>query len=370
MTRDTSRRAALRWGLCAAAAGLGPTWLPACAGLRRERPAEAVVEVGEPAVSPQPAIDPAFEPPYLALHRSGELRRRGEALWAAMERCSLCPRQCGARRHDGEAGFCGASATLEVSSFHPHLGEEACLVGQNGSGTIFLSNCNLRCVFCINWETSQGGLGWPKELDALAQMMLDLQAIGCHNVNLVTPTHYTAHIVRALDLAAVRGLRVPLVWNTCGWELPETLAQLDGVVDIYMPDFKYASGTMAATYSSGADRYPEVTEDALLEMHRQVGVARPAEDGLLYRGLIVRHLVMPNNVGGSAQVMRWIGANLPADTYVHVMSQYRPMHRADEFPEIDRPITAAEYDAAVHAAVGAGLTALDLQGSPDRWRDE
>lgn len=364
MPYDASRRRALRWGLLAAAAGLGPAWLPACSGLRRERSGVATVELGEPGVTVEAAVDPAFEPPYLALHRSGELAVRAEALWAVMESCALCPRQCGARRIDGERGYCQASATLEVSSYHPHFGEEDCLVGENGSGTIFLSNCSLRCVFCINWETSQGGHGWSKEVQALAQMMLDLQAIGCHNVNVVTPTHYTAHIVRALDLAAGDGLRLPLVWNTCGWERPETLAQLDGVVDIYMPDYKYASGTMAATYSSGATTYPEVTQQALLEMHRQVGVARPAADGLLYRGLIVRHLVMPNNVGSSAQVMRWIGEHLPADTYINLMSQYRPMYKADDYPEIARRITAAEYDAAVNAAVGAGLTHLDLQGSP------
>jgi len=367
MTDATTRRRVLGWGLCAAASGLTGTLLPACAGCRRGGAADVQVELGEPAVVGEAAVAADFEPPYLALHRSGELARRADTLWSVMEQCSLCPRQCGARRLDGEKGFCQGSDVLEISSYHPHFGEEDCLVGRNGSGTVFLSNCNLRCVFCINWETSQGGHGWAKELDQLAEMMLDLQTIGCHNVNVVTPTHYTAHIVKALDIAAGRGLRLPLVWNTCGWERPETLAHLEGVVDIYMPDMKYASGVMASTYSSGAETYPEVTREAVLEMSRQVGTAHPADDGLLYRGLLIRHLVMPNNVGGSAEVVRWIGEHLPADTYVNLMSQYRPMYKADDYPEIARRITAEEYDAVIAAARGAGLTNLDIQGSPHRW---
>ncbi len=193
-------------------------------------------------------------------------------------------------------------------------------------------------------------------------MMLHLQAIGCHNINVVTPTHYPAHIVLALDVAAARGLRVPLVYNTCGWERLEVLELLDGVVDIYLPDFKYADGKMAAKYSSDAESYPEVTKQALLEMHRQVGVAKPADDGLMYRGLMIRHLVMPNEVGGTRDVIGWIAENLPKDTYVNIMSQYRPMYKAFDYPAISRRLTRDEYADAVRWAKEAGLTNLDIQG--------
>jgi len=313
---------------------------------------------------PRAAVDPAFEPAYLKLHRTGELRRRADALWAMLESCRLCPRECGAARLRGEKGFCHASRDVEVSSHHPHFGEERSLVGRGGSGTVFLTNCSLRCVFCINWEVSQGGQGWRKTLDDLADMMLDLQRRGCHNVNVVTPTHYSAHVLRALDLAAGRGLRLPVVYNTCGWERLEVLKQLDGVVDIYLPDFKYWDGRMAAKYSSGAETYPEVTREGILEMHRQVGVAHPAADGLMYRGLMIRHLVMPNDVGGTKEILAWIASSLPKDTYVNIMSQYRPMYRASEFPEIARPLTRAEYEEAVACARRLGLTNLDVQG----WR--
>ncbi|NIM52837.1 MAG: radical SAM protein [Gemmatimonadales bacterium] len=311
----------------------------------------------------QSQIDPDFEPGYLKLHRSGELKRRGEQLWQVMKSCSLCPRECGAARLDGQAGFCHGTSQLVIASHHPHFGEERPLVGRGGSGTVFFSNCNLRCVFCINWQISQGGVGESRSLEDLAEMMLHLQGLGCHNINIVTPTHYSPHIVLALDIAAARGLRLPLVYNTCGWERPEILRKLDGVVDIYLPDFKYADGAMASTYSSGADTYPEITKAALLEMHRQVGVAKPAEDGLMYRGLMIRHLVMPNGVSGAKQVIGWIAENLPKDTYVNIMSQYRPMYKAFDYPEIARQLTRAEYTEVVEYARQAGLTNLDIQGA-------
>jgi len=237
------------------------------------------------------------------------------------------------------------------------------LVGTGGSGTIFFTNCNLRCSFCQNWEISHLGRGAAVTVEELANMMLELQRIGCHNINLVTPTHYSPHIVKAIDIAAGRGLRLPIVYNTSGWERIEILRLLDGIVDIYMPDFKYWDSAMAAKYSAGAASYPELTKQAILEMHRQVGVAKPADDGILYRGLIIRHLVMPENVAGSLEVMDWIAANLPKDTYVNIMSQYRPMHKAYDFPEISRMITAEEYIAVVEHAKKAGLTNLDIQGS-------
>jgi len=288
-------------------------------------------ESEKPKSSAAPASS-EFEPSYMALHRSGELKERGQALWKIMEHCELCPRSCGADRLAGEQGFCGASAKLFIAAYHPHFGEERGLVGSGGSGAIFFTNCSLRCVFCINWEISQGGLGAEREVEDLAEMMLDLQKIGCHNINLVTPTHYPAHILLALDRAAEKGLRLPMVYNTCGWERLPILQKLDGIVDIYLPDFKYADGRMAARYSSGADSYPEVTKAAILEMHRQVGVAKPKADGLLYRGVIIRHLVMPNNVGGTREVLFWIAENLPKDTYVNLMSQYMPKYKAFEYP--------------------------------------
>jgi putative pyruvate formate lyase activating enzyme len=318
--------------------------------------------VTSPVLQPRSPLDPAFEPPYLALHRSGELRRRGETLFEMMDGCGLCPRECAASRVDGEEGTCGASAQLRITSAHPHFGEERPLVGSGGSGTIFFTHCSLRCAFCQNWEISQAGEGRDRSLDELARMMLDLQERGCHNVNVVTPTHYSAHILLALDEAAAKGLRIPLVYNTSGWERLEVLEMLDGVVDIYLSDFKYADAAMAERYSSGAVSYPEVTKAALLEMHRQVGVARPAEDGLVYRGLMIRHLVMPHGASGTREVLEWIAAHLPKNTYLNLMSQYRPEHDGFGDPRIGSRLTRDEYREAVGWARDAGLTNLDVQG--------
>lgn len=306
--------------------------------------------------------DFVFEPAYLKLHKSGELKKRGEKLWSSMTECNLCPRECGTNRLKGKRGFCCASAQLEISSFNPHFGEERPLVGRHGSGTIFFSNCSLRCVFCINWQISHGGEGTERTIEQLAQMMLKLQNIKCANINVVTPTHYLPHIILAIDKAASKGLRLPIVYNTCGWEKIDMLKVLDGIADIYLPDFKYANRNMAEKYSSNAAAYPEITKNALLEMHRQVGTAVVQKDGLVYRGLMIRHLVMPNNVGGTKDVVQWIANNLPKDTYVNIMSQYRPMYKANNYPEISRPITRAEYRDAVKWAKEAGLTNLDLQG--------
>lgn len=237
-------------------------------------------------------------------------------------------------------------------------------MGRGGSGTIFLTHCSLRCVFCLNWQISQGKGEPPRTVEELAAVMLHLQEQGCHNINLVTPTHYSPHILLALDVAAAQGLRLPLVYNTCGWERVEILKMLDGVVDIYLPDFKYSDGRMAAKYSSGAETYPEITEAALLEMHRQVGVARPAPDGLMYRGLMIRHLVMPNGVSGTKRVVEWIARNLPKDSYLNIMSQYTPMYEAWSYPDIARRIRNSEYIEAILWAKAAGLTNVDVQGFP------
>jgi putative pyruvate formate lyase activating enzyme len=315
------------------------------------------------AVKKSAAIDPDFEPAYLKLHGSGELKKRAEELWKIMEECQLCPRRCGVNRLKGKRGFCRApGAQLVVSSFHPHFGEERPLVGKGGSGTIFLAHCSLRCVFCQNWEISQLGRGFERNIDELAEMMLRLQKIGCHNINLVTPTHYSALILKALDIAAGKGLRLPIVYNTSGWERLEILKILDGIVDIYLPDMKYWDSEMAAKYSSGAESYPEITRKAVLEMHRQVGVAKPAKDGIMHRGLMIRHLVMPNNVAGSEKVIEWIAKNLPKDTYVNIMAQYNPLYKAYDYPEISRRITREEYVKVADRAKELGFTNLDIQG--------
>ena len=307
--------------------------------------------------------DVTFEPGYLKLHKSGELKKRGKILWDMMASCELCPRMCGVNKLQGEKGFCHANDKLEISSYHPHFGEEKPLVGDGGSGTIFLTNCGLRCVFCINWEVSQGGQGSKRSLEEFANMMLSLQKRGCQNINFVTPTHYSPHIVLALDIAAAKGLKLPVVYNTCGWERVEILKILDGIVDIYLPDFKYSDSKFAATYSSDADTYAEETKKALLEMHRQVGVAIPAEDGLMYHGLMIRHLVMPNEVSGTKGVIDWIADNLPKNTYFNIMSQYRPMYKAFDYPEIARTLKREEYLTVVNYAKEAGLTNLDIQGA-------
>jgi putative pyruvate formate lyase activating enzyme len=307
--------------------------------------------------------DLGFEPAYLKLHKTGELENRAENLWTIMESCQLCPRKCGVNRLEGMSGFCQSpGSTLVVSSFHPHFGEERPLVGTGGSGTIFITHCNLRCVFCQNWEISQLGRGSECALDDFAAMMLLLQEIGCHNINFVTPTHYSALILKALVIAAENGLRLPIVYNTSGWERLEILEILDGIVDIYLPDFKYWDSEMSTKYSSGAENYPEVTKEAILEMHRQVGVAKPANDGIMQRGLMIRHLVMPNNVSGSEKIMEWIGENLPKDTYVNIMAQYTPRFKAFDYPEISRRIEKEEYFKVVNKAQEVGLTNLDIQG--------
>ncbi|MDI6402026.1 radical SAM protein, partial [Balneolaceae bacterium ANBcel3] len=236
-----------------------------------------------------------FEPSYLKLHESGELEKRAEALWEIMRSCRLCPRQCGVNRRRGSSGFCRAPGRqLYISSATPHFGEERPLVGRGGSGTVFFTHCNLRCVFCQNWEISQLGRGEQRSVRDLAHMMLELQRIGCHNINLVTPTHYSALILQALDRACSQGLRLPVVYNTCGWERMEILEILDGIVDIYLPDFKFWDSERSIEFTSGAENYPEITKKAILEMHRQVGVAKPNDQGIMERGLMIRHLVMPN----------------------------------------------------------------------------
>jgi len=301
-----------------------------------------------------------FKPGYVSLHRTGDLKERGDILWESMRSCRLCPRECGINRLEGETGFCNATSTLKVASFSPHFGEERPLVGVGGSGTIFLSHCNLGCVFCQNWDISHKGSGTDAEIEDLAHMMIQLQEQGCQNINVVTPTHYAPHIILALDQAASSGLRVPLVYNTCGWEREEILRMLDGIVDIYLADFKYMDHEQAAKYSGDASDYPSVTRAALIEMNRQVGSALPEKNGVIYRGMMIRHLVMPNNVAGSVRAMQWIAKHLPKKTYVNIMIQYRPAYRAHLYPEIDSYVSREDYVEVVTEARNLGLTNLDV----------
>ncbi len=309
-------------------------------------------------------------PAYMKLERQHKFKERVEEAYAILENCELCPRKCGVNRRKGEKGFCRASLQAAVFSAHPHFGEEKSLVGDEGSGTIFFAHCNLRCVFCQNWEISQEGNGEEKSDEELAEMMIRLQKMGCHNINLVTPTHVMPNILGATRIAFQKGLRLPLVYNTSGYERLEMLKLLDGIVDIYLPDMKYMDGEMADKYSSGARDYPEVTMAAILEMNRQVGKLLVDEDGFALRGLIIRHLVMPNRVAGSEPFVRWVAENLPKDTYVNIMAQYRPEYKAGEHPEIDRPITPDEFLAAMKEAEDCGLTNLDPQSVAirDRFR--
>jgi len=300
-----------------------------------------------------------FEPAYLKLERSGELAERARALWAIYKSCRLCPRQCGVNRLKGEKGVCQATSRVKVASAHPHFGEERPLVGRRGSGTIFFSHCNLLCCFCQNWEINHRGDGSYMSDEMLGRLMVQMQELRCHNVNLVTPTHVVPNIVQGLRTAIRMGLRIPLVYNCGGYEPVEIIKLLDGIVDIYMPDYKYMDGEMAAKYSSGAGDYPERAAAAIEEMHRQVGELVVDENGIALRGLIIRHLVMPNNIAGTDKFVRWVAEKLTKSTYVNIMAQYRPEHKAFQYPEIARRLTWLEYQQALRWAREAGLTRLD-----------
>jgi putative pyruvate formate lyase activating enzyme len=295
-------------------------------------------------------------PGYLALHRTGELRRRIAALEALTAQCRLCPRQCRARRFHGETGVCGVGSQALVSSYGPHFGEEGPLVGRGGSGTIFLARCNLQCVYCQNFEISQRGDGEPVGSERLARIMLELQRLGCHNINVVTPTHQVLQFLQALPGAIEGGLTLPLVYNCGGYESLEVLGLLDGIVDIYMPDVKYADADVARRYS-GVPEYPRVVKAAVREMHRQVGDLAMDARGVARRGLLVRHLVLPEGLAGTDEVVAFL-AGLSPGTYLNVMGQYRPCYRAHEFPALGRRPSAAEMAHALRSARAAGLYRL------------
>jgi len=261
----------------------------------------------------------------------------------------------------GEVGICGAISRVKVASAHAHFCEEPPLVGFYGSGTIFFSHCNLRCNYCQNWEISHRGDGSFLSDEALGRVMLRLQSLRCQNINLVTPTHCVPNIVQALRSAVALGLRIPLVYNCGGYEPLEVLELLDGIVDIYLADFKYTDPSMAETYSCGARDYPEVAAAAVAEMHRQVGDLTIGENGVALRGLMIRHLVLPSNIAGTDQFVRFVAKKLARSTFVNLMSQYRPEHEAFQRPELRRRVTPQEYERAVNWARAAGLANVSLQ---------
>jgi putative pyruvate formate lyase activating enzyme len=299
------------------------------------------------------------EPSYLALHHSGALTERAERALALLDgRCLVCPRLCKVDRLADQAGLCRVGRRAVVASHFPHFGEENCLRGRRGSGTIFFSGCNLRCVFCQNHDISWQLQGERVSPRRLAAMMLELQDAGCHNINWVTPEHVVPQILEALPLAVARGLRLPTVYNTSSYDSLDSLELMDGVVDVYMPDFKLWSSELSRRYLAKRD-YAAVARRTVAEMHRQVGDLVFDEDGLARRGLLVRHLVMPGLVEETEAILRWIAEEIGPDTYVNVMAQYYPAGRTGEFPEIDRHLYRAEFEHALAVADGLGLRRLD-----------
>lgn len=316
-------------------------------------------------VDPRFLIEP-FEPAYLALARTGELPARAAAARRELEDCCACPRNCHVNRWAGQTRVCGTGRYARVSSAFPHRGEEDCLRGWNGSGTIFFSRCNLHCVFCQNWDISQEPSGEECTAEEIARMMLALQRAGCHNINFVTPEHVVPQAIEAIVAAVPGGLRLPIVYNTSGYDALSSLKLLDGIVDIYMPDFKFWNAENARRLSKAKD-YPERAREAIAEMHRQVGPLKFGSDGVARRGVLIRHLVMPGQMAESAEIFRWLAREVSPDTYVNIMGQYRPEYEvgrtardgSPQYADINRRPTPEELAAAYRAAREAGLWRFD-----------
>ena len=305
------------------------------------------------------------KPLYLNLSAK-ELKERANKAWELLNPCRVCPRECRVNREarskrlvtrNKKLGFCQMGPTARVFSHHPHFGEEACLVGRNGSGTIFFSSCNLSCVYCQNWEISQLRLGNKVSNERLGQMMVKLQNQGCHNINLVSPTIWVPQILKALTFATKKGVKIPLVYNTGGYDSVETLKLLDGIVDIYMPDIKYSDNKIGLKYSK-VFHYWSAVKKVIKEMHRQVGDLI-IENGLAKRGLLIRHLVLPNNLAGTEKVMKFLANKVSKATYVNIMDQYWPTNKAYQYPELSRRTTSEEYTKAVRLAQQFGLWRFD-----------
>ncbi len=324
-----------------------------------------------PRESHHPADPAAFvlrdhTPAYFALLHEGTLAERVQVAWKELANCRACPRACGVDRLRDEVGVCRTGHHALVASAASHMGEEACLVGRRGSGTIFFSMCNLKCVFCQNWDLSQRRDGIAMAPEQIAEAMLRLQEWGCHNINFVTPEHVVPQVIAAIGAAAVRGLNVPIVYNTSAYDSCDSLRLLDGLVDIYMPDFKYWQPETARRLSKAGD-YPECARAALREMHRQVGPLQTDPDGIARRGVLVRHLVMPGMLDESSAIFRWLAEEISPDTFLNIMGQYRPCYRVGErlrdgtrrYAEIDRRPTEREIAATYAVARSAGLWRFD-----------
>ena len=305
-----------------------------------------------------------FEPAYMALYRSGELQKRVDQAIAGLSECRVCPRDCAVDRLQGKTAVCKTGRYAMVSSYFAHFGEEDCLRGSHGSGTIFFSMCNLRCVFCQNFDISQSRAGVELPPEAIAQMMLELQASGCHNINFVTPEHVVPQALEALALAIEHGLRLPVVYNTSAYDSLHSLRLLDGIVDIYMPDFKMWDARLSLRFLKAKD-YSQAAKLALKEMHRQVGVLKTDEHGLAKRGVLVRHLVMPGDAAGTIEVMRFLSEDLSPDTFVNMMAQYHPANKVskDKYEEINRRVSKDEMRQAYDYAKEAGIWRFDQRRS-------
>ena len=299
-----------------------------------------------------------IEPGYIALYRSGELERRAQALKARLASCDICPRQCRVNRLDNELGFCRSGYLSIVSAVCAHQGEEPAISGNGGSGTVFFANCNMRCVYCQNYQISQN---WKrqrsKEVDChtLAERMLYLQdEVGCHNINFVSPSHFVPQLVEAVLKAVPMGLRIPLVYNTNGYDSITSLRELDGIISVYLPDLRYASNNWAKKFSQTADYVPQARL-AIKEMYRQVGELLVDESGLAQRGLIVRHLILPNGIAGSEESLNWLVQELSPTVTVSIMSQYLPLHRAPRIPLLSRTVSVGEYETVLQLLANVGL---------------
>jgi putative pyruvate formate lyase activating enzyme len=296
----------------------------------------------------------SFLPAYRSRLSVGELRSRSTELSEIMRTCTLCPHDCGARRFEARYGVCRSTVNLRISSAAPHYGEEAPLTGWNGSGTIFFTSCNLKCTFCQNYDISQMRLGRSVTSKELAEIMLRLQRSGCHNINFVTPTHFVPQIVEAVVTAMEGGLSIPLVYNCGGYESVTTLRLLRDIIDIYMPDIKYSDNETARRFS-GAPRYWNVVTEAVREMHAQVGDLAINDGGIAQRGLLIRHLVLPNRLAGSQRVLEFVARELSVDSYINIMDQYRPAYRAIRYNELGRTIAVGEYEEVLEWASAFGL---------------
>jgi putative pyruvate formate lyase activating enzyme len=299
-----------------------------------------------------------YIPVYLGLLQSGDLEDRIRKLNRRLSNCDLCPRKCSVNRMKGELGHCGVGKQAWVASYGPHLGEENPLRGWRGSGTIFFSGCNLSCIFCQNADISQCLSGKPTSASALAKIMLELQNQGCHNINLVSPTHVSAQITEAIHLAALSGLKLPIVYNSGGYDSVPVLKDLDGLFDIYLPDMKYSS-CETARILSGVSDYPEMNRMAVLEMYRQVGDLLLDNNGIALRGLLIRHLVLPEGMAGSRSILKFIAEQVSSNTYLNIMDQYRPIFHASQIKSINRKITRGEFQDVLAEAHSQGLTRLD-----------